>query len=1256
MNPGRVARRRVLSAATWIGNLRLEGVAALVFVLATLALASLARWFVIGEFNSRELFPAFLLAAFISTWVVGVNAGVFVTVVTALLGLVVFGGDASGLTHRDLIALGFVILVCASGVALVGRARFAHDQLRTERRWFQALLDHSTEAIGFVAANGTLRYLNRSARMLWGVGDEVIDRPMAEVLSMRRLDQTFVLDTRPRAQSTPGLHCRLPEGLSARQNGSWVAVSGQGTWIKRGHYGEGLVFSLQWNEALRQATSQLEATRQHLDALLDANVVGVAVLDAEGGLSCPNRAFLAMVGVGEGTEAARGLRLDELLMDPTEFASDLGQSARDTQIRNANGSTSWVSLTLASSGANQGLLLATRIDDRKHAEREATFRRILLQTIIDEVPALIAFVRPDGCAEFASQHARTAIGEELVGVSLEEQLSGGLWSQLQPALQRAWAGEVSQLLLILDSPSHEARYLQSQLTPHRAEGGEIEGVVWHAFDVTERLQREQSLVDSEYRFRRLAESFSSVVWQATETGDLLSTFGWEEFTGVEPKPTMREWASAVHADDVPVLRAFIAQMSEFTQPSDVELRLAHRDGGYRHVALKGLPLEDEAQPPRRWIGCIRDIHTRRVYASALAARESELRLILETVPARLAYLNPQSELQWCNRAFAEWFCIHPNVHGEAISVLLPEEVMSSFRGALARAQNGQQASVEWTYLHPELGLRWSTTTFTSDLEPDGRVRGVITLCMDCTDRHEREASLRRSVAEHQALVENVPQMVWMADPQGKVEYFNQRWYEFTLLLDSASWTAAIHPHERAQAEEAFDRARATGTEFSIEVRYRRGDDGQFRWHLVRATPLCRDDGSIIRWYGTCTDIEDQKVAQQTLQEAQSRTDQFLATLSHELRNPLAALVANSYLLDLSSPAHNQWQDASATIRRQAVHLKRLVDDLLDISRITLGKVRLNSQLFDVGALCGDACRDFSEVASTHGVDLGCDVPDEALWMMGDPARIRQCIDNLVSNAIKASFEKGRVRISTRAKGEVLEIAVEDEGVGIPSDLLRGIFHPFAQGDAWRQTGLGLGLSIVRKMVELHGGRVRADSAGPGFGARFTVSLPFDPSLAPAVEPEKPAQRSGERRKGKVMLVDDEQDSARALGYLLEMEGHEVHTVADGATALRLALHLKPQIVVCDIGLPPPLDGLQVAERLLANAEQPSYLIAYSGYGTTNDVERSLRSGFNVHLTKPCNPAVLIAEIDKGLQALASGASEQPEAPAEPLQGTEGETP
>lgn len=1241
--PG-AARRRALSVASWLGNVRLEGATALVFVLTTLVLASSIRWFLLGELSVRLLFPTMLLAVFVSSWVGGTKAGVLGAAITALVGLYVYGNTGTGLTSRDLYSLGFVMVVCLIGIALVGRARTAHDQLREERGWYQALLDHSTEAIGFVAADGTLRYLNRSARGLWGVGDEVIGRPVAAVLQMRRMGQDFVLDAHPQGRATHGDHRRLPEGLAARQNGEWIAVSGSGTWIKRGRHGAGLVFSLQWDEALRHATTQLETTRRHLDALLDANVVGVAAIEEDGRLTSANQALLGMIGVAPNSEASRMLRLSHVLVDEQQLVAGMDQASRDTRLRRVDGTTIWVSLTLASSGPNQALMLVTRIDDRMRAEREAHFRRILLQAIIDEVPAVIAFIRQDGRAEIANRHAREAMGDDFAGRPLEQRVSAELWRQLEPALERAWLGGVEHFMLRQGGDSQELRHLQAQLTPYRGEAGDIEGVVWHAFDVTERLQREQSLTESEYRFRRLAETFSSVVWQATEDGPLTNLFGWQEYTGTISGDSMHQWASAVHPDDVAQLYMFIAQMPTFQNRRDVELRLAHRDGGYRHVALKGIPLEDRTERPRRWIGCIRDIHTRKAYASALTAREAELRLILETVPVRLAYLDPQNVFQWCNRAFAEWFGIGREVCGVPLDALLPSDIIGLLSDALNQAQDGQMTSVEWTYAHPVQGMRWSSSSFTPDFDTDGRVRGVITLCVDSTERHEREASLRRSVAEHQALVENVPHMVWIANPQGQMEYFNQRWYEFTLLCESEAWTAAIHPHERAHAEHAFQAAREAGAELNIEVRYRRGLDSAYRWHLVRATPLRRDDGSILRWYGTCTDIEDQKAAQETLLQAQSRTDQFLATLSHELRNPLAALVANAYLLDQLSPADAQWRETGMTIRRQSVHLKRLVDDLLDISRITVGKVRLNSQIFDVAELCADACRDFTEFAATHGVDLHCDLPQFQLYLKGDPARIRQCIDNLVSNAIKASHDQGQVRIAARIRGEWLEVTVEDDGVGIQQDLLRGIFQPFAQGDAWQRNGLGLGLSIVRKMVELHGGTVHAESEGAGRGSRFVICLPFDPQLRPTSTAEVQARVDGSvRHKGRVMLVDDEQDSARALQYLLELEGHEVHLAGDGTMALRSARSLKPQVIICDIGLPPPMDGLQVAERLRASVDWPLYLVAYSGFGTAQDVERSLKAGFNAHLTKPCSPAVLLAEITRGLDTLGSDGLSHPSA-------------
>lgn len=1220
--------------ASRLGNWRLEGWRALAFVLGAFALASAIRWFLLGELSVRLLFPSFLLAVVMTTWVAGVRAGVLGIAITVLTGLFVYGQDDSGLTLRDFYSLGFVLLICCMSVFLVYKARRTRDQLWAGRRWYGNLLDHSTEVVGFIARNGTLRYLNRSGHELWGIGEEALGRRARDVLPMQRDGMAFSLDTVSSGAQRGMPRHALPSGLCAKQGDQWIPVTGSVTHIQDPVHGKGLVFSLQWDEALRKATCELEVTRQHLDALLEADVVGVAALDSDGRLHSPNRAFLAMIGVAEGSPAAAALRLPQIIVGGPAHLSGMQRTARDTRLRRTDGSTVWVALSLASTGPDEGLLLATRIDDRKRAEQDANFGRQLLQTIIDEVPAVIAFLRPCGRIDVINRHACSLFAGEETCDAPGCVLPGIVREQLQPALDAAWHGEESRVMLQIPGEGKEPRHLQTQLIPCKSDDGSISGIVLHAFDLTDRLEREQQLMESEYRFRRLAEAFAAVVWQATEDGRLINEFGWMDFTGINSGHAIDDWAAAVHPEDIPLLHQFQAEMTQATGRRDIELRLAYREGGYRHVALKGIPLEDRARTPRRWIGCIRDIHSQKHYAAALAARESELRLILETVPVRLAYIDSCNRFQWCNGAFADWFGISEDVSGLALEAVLPEPVIATLAGAMEQAHQGRMTSLEWRSLHPQKGWCWTSTSFTPELEVDGKVRGVITLCVDCTERREREASLKRSVAQHKALVENVPHMVWITDPEGKVEYFNQRWYDFTGLGPDSHWTDAIHLEEREEALALFNRIRAYGHEFDLEVRYRRGQHGEYRWHLVRAIPLRYEDGGIIRWYGTCTDIHDQKAAQEALRDAQSRTDRFLATLSHELRNPLAALLSSFHVLEHQEADELRRQDAHRTIRRQATHLKRLVDDLLDINRINLGKVPLRLRTFDLRQLCIDTCTDFAALATERRIHLlHTSRRDTPLWVLGDPARIRQCLDNLVSNAIKASTAGGEVSICADVIDSQIQIVVEDEGIGIPPDMLTRIFQPFAQGDDWHEKGLGLGLSIVQKMIELHEGCIEAESAGPGQGSRFVIRLKHDSGLAPAIDDEpSPPSRYRERRRGTLLLVDDERDSVSALQYLLELEGYEVHCALDGESALRLAAQVRPQVVICDIGLPPPLTGLDVARHLRACADWPLHLIAYSGYGTQQDVEYARAVGFDSHLTKPCNPATLIDEADKGLRA------------------------
>ena len=623
-----------------------------------------------------------------------------------------------------------------------------------------------------------------------------------------------------------------------------------------------------------------------------------------------------------------------------------------------------------------------------------------------------------------------------------------------------------------------------------------------------------------------------------------------------------------------------------------------------------------------------DIRSRRLAESALALKQTELRLILNAVPARIAYMDADGVFQWANRNFTEWFGVHGDIKGRSLDTVMPPDVVATLYQPLQVARRGFVGQVEWLENHADYGLRWTTTTFSPDLDDRGRVRGVISLCMDSTERHENEEALRRSDAEHRTLAENVPHMVWMSDPQGSLQYCNARWHEYTGREALGHWTGPMHPNDRPSADAAFGQAMVSRTGLNIEARYRRADDGAFRWHLVRALPLLDPLGQVLRWYGTCTDIEDQKIAQETLREAHSRTTHFLATLSHELRNPLAALMASAEVLDHAQSDAERLSETGKAIQRQAWHLKRLTDDLLDISRITLGRIQMANTVIDLREICQDVCADFSEKAERFEVRLECRVPPEHILVTGDPSRIRQCVDNLVSNAIKASSGGMGVFVETRVGERFAEIIVRDEGVGIEEDALSTIFLPFSQGDEWRNQGLGLGLSIVSKLVELHGGSVWAESRGRNQGSTFGIRLPLADSKPPARP--APVEMPPEALVGRVLIVDDETDNAVALQYLLALDGHDVFVAEDGVAALALAESVQPDVVICDLGLPPPLHGLEVARHLRQARGDGIHLCAYSGYGAREDVQRSLASGFDAHLTKPGTPRSIADEVARGL--------------------------
>ena len=360
-------------------------------------------------------------------------------------------------------------------------------------------------------------------------------------------------------------------------------------------------------------------------------------------------------------------------------------------------------------------------------------------------------------------------------------------------------------------------------------------------------------------------------------------------------------------------------------------------------------------------------------------------------------------------------------------------------------------------------------------------------------------------------------------------------------------------------------------------------------------------------------------------EADRRKDEFLAMLAHELRNPLAPITNAAHLLRQPGLSDAERGRTHEMLVRQTRHLGRIVDDLLDVTRISRGKIELRRERVDLAALVRDAVEDHRGVLEASRLAVTKDVSGEPVWVRGDRTRLTQVVGNILQNAAKFTDPGGRVavRLGVDRATQEADVAVEDTGIGIDADLLPRVFEMFTQADQTldrSRGGLGLGLALVKGLVELHGGRASAASEGPGRGARFTFRLPLDANEeAPTPAAAEPAGTGSLR----ILVVEDSRDGAESLRMLLELSGHEVRVAHTGPTGVEAAREFRPAVVLCDLGLPGGMSGYDVARALRADpATAAARLIAVSGYGQPEDRENARSSGFDLHLTKPVDPIEL----------------------------------
>jgi PAS domain S-box-containing protein len=371
------------------------------------------------------------------------------------------------------------------------------------------------------------------------------------------------------------------------------------------------------------------------------------------------------------------------------------------------------------------------------------------------------------------------------------------------------------------------------------------------------------------------------------------------------------------------------------------------------------------------------------------------------------------------------------------------------------------------------------------------------------------------------------------------------------------------------------------------------------------------------------DITERRRAEAERRDADRRKDEFLGMLGHELRNPLAAIMSAGEVLHRNLP-DARMQKLTGVVRRQTRALSRMVDDLLDISRVTLGKIELNREPLLVGPAVTRAMDSVRDAAVSAGVALVAHVDTEPLWLNADPTRLEQVLTNLLTNAIKFTPAGGRITVTSSSDGRYAVVAVRDTGVGIPAPLLARVFDLFVQGDSSldrSRSGLGIGLALVRQIIAMHGGTVTAESAGPDQGSVFTIRLPLAPQDVRPLD-DRPDARPDPACRLRVLVVDDQRDVADSMAVLIETLGHTVHTVYEGDAALTLARQQRLDVIIADIGMP-GMSGYELAERVRRDSNlKHLQLVALTGYGRDEDQARVVSAGFNLHLTKPVTDSAL----------------------------------
>ena len=633
------------------------------------------------------------------------------------------------------------------------------------------------------------------------------------------------------------------------------------------------------------------------------------------------------------------------------------------------------------------------------------------------------------------------------------------------------------------------------------------------------------------------------------------------------------------------------------------------------------------------------IETRERHAHDLRQSFRQFTTIFENAAVGISQVSLDNRWLRVNQKFAEITGYPPEeLRGRSFKELTHPDDLHPDLDKNEQLKRGelQTFSMEKRYLHKRGEWIWVNLTASLVRDDLGQPDYIVSVIEDITTRKKTEAALRESETRFREMADSTPVMIWTCDLEKRCTWVNRPWLEFTGRIIAQElglgWTEGIHPDDAPRAAAVFERAFAEQGEFRMEYRFRRWD-GEYRWILAQGVALFR--GATFGGYvGSALDVtesrqvaEDQRHARENAEAASRAKDEFLAALSHELRTPLnpVLLLASEHEKSPDIPA--SVREDFAAIRKNIALEARLIDDLLDLTRISRGKMQLQTDPIDIHAVLHQALNLVRSDLEAKQLVITLDLSSPEHRIVGDSARLQQVLWNIVLNAVKFTPPGGTVGVRTRPGAErSIRIEIADSGLGIEAEEMPRIFETFGQGrhanNPHRFGGLGLGLAIARLLVERHNGRIWAESAGRGYGATFHIELPLT-EVETCTELRSDAPSPGPVRHRRILLVEDHEPTRATLLRLLARHGHEVQGAETVATARALAATGEFELVISDLGLP---DG--TGHELMASLRADYALtgIALSGYGMEEDIQRSHECGFYAHLTKPVDMAALEAAI------------------------------